>query len=84
MMFRLLRRLRIIIELAVLAGFVLAGIGGGTLLLTGFQFIPDGLKAVSLGLLFPVAIFIFFAITALISGRIYCSSLCPFGILQDI
>jgi len=48
-----------------------------------FQFIPSFLKFTSIISLVSVG-FIIVLIVSLVFGRIYCSSICPFGILQDI
>lgn len=47
------------------------------------QFIPSILKFISIGGI-AAAGFIFILILTLLFGRVYCSSVCPLGILQDI
>lgn len=47
------------------------------------QFIPSLLKFLSLGTL-AAAGFVFILILTLLFGRVYCSSVCPLGIMQDI
>ena len=48
-----------------------------------FQFIPSFLKFTNVFSLVSIG-FILVLIVSIIFGRIYCSSICPFGILQDI
>ncbi len=48
-----------------------------------FQFVPSLLNAILLFTASGIG-FIFIAILALIFGRVYCSSVCPLGTLQDI
>lgn len=50
---------------------------------TWFQFIPAILKTLSFGDVLAGG-FIFVLILTIFSGRVYCSVLCPLGILQDI
>lgn len=47
------------------------------------QFIPSLLKFLSLGTL-AAAGFIFILLITLLFGRVYCSSVCPLGVMQDI
>jgi len=47
------------------------------------QFIPSFLKFLSLGTL-AAAGFIFILLITLLFGRVYCSSVCPLGIMQDV
>lgn len=47
------------------------------------QFIPSLLKFISLGTI-TAAGFIFILLLTILFGRVYCSSICPLGILQDI
>jgi len=47
------------------------------------QFIPSVIKFISIGGI-AAAGFIFVIILTLLFGRVYCSSVCPLGILQDI
>ena len=47
------------------------------------QFIPSFLKFLSVGTL-AAAGFIFVIILTLLFGRVYCSSVCPLGVLQDV
>ncbi len=52
-------------------------------LLTFLQFIPSALKFFTLVSFLSIGFIIIFLLT-IIFGRIYCSSLCPLGVLQDI
>ncbi len=85
-----LRPVRIIISILFLAGFVLifsdvkAKLPSGiTVFFTSFQFLPSFLKfphipgIVSFGFIFAILLTLF-------SGRIYCSTLCPLGIVMDV
>ncbi len=47
------------------------------------QFIPSLLKFLSLGTL-AAAGFIFVVILTLLFGRVYCSFICPLGVMQDV
>jgi len=47
------------------------------------QFIPSLLKYISLGTLAGTG-FIFVLLLTLLFGRVYCSTICPLGVLQDI
>ncbi|MDP4205784.1 MAG: 4Fe-4S binding protein [Bacteroidota bacterium] len=51
--------------------------------LASFQFIPALLKTISLGLTFSLGLTILL-ILALLTGRVYCSTICPLGIMQDL
>ncbi|MBU4002133.1 MAG: 4Fe-4S binding protein, partial [Proteobacteria bacterium] len=51
--------------------------------LTSLQLVPSLLKFIS-GAGFAAAGFIFILCLTLIFGRVYCSSICPLGTLQDI
>ncbi len=52
-------------------------------ILNSFQFIPSVLKFISTGFSFLASGFILIFLFTIIFGRIYCSFLCPLGILQD-
>jgi polyferredoxin len=84
-----LRRLRVAIAAAVFAGLFLAlagvhwlGLEAAGHYLASTQFVPSLLALVT-GASFSVA-WILIAIAALLVGRVYCSAVCPFGILQDV
>ena len=47
------------------------------------QFVPAILRLITPGSIFVLAIFILLIIT-LLFGRVYCSMICPLGILQDL
>ena len=49
-----------------------------------WQFAPSFLKWCATGSLMAGAAFLVFTLLALIFGRVYCSFICPFGILMDI
>ena len=48
-----------------------------------FQFVPSLLKFLTVGSL-AASGFIFVTVLTLLFGRVYCSFLCPLGVLQDI
>lgn len=84
-----LRPVRIVISLIVLAGFffvfsdVKAVIPSSIYnLLTGIQFLPSVLKFIGIPLLLSAG-FVLIILITLLSGRVYCSTLCPLGIMQD-
>ena len=85
----LLRTLRIGAALVVLLGFVAAFADFRNLLPAGFarglasaQFGPS-LVALILGAGFSAGLLLAVGL-ALVAGRVYCSALCPLGILQDV
>lgn len=47
------------------------------------QFIPSLLKFITPATIFSIGFIVIFVLT-LFGGRIYCSAICPFGILQDM
>ena len=51
--------------------------------LTYLQFIPSGIKLITIGII-AITGFIIVLLITLVSGRTYCSFLCPLGILQDV
>jgi ferredoxin len=87
---RWLKPLRVIISILFFIGFIVlfsdvkANVPSGLYKLLGyFQFFPSILKFSDI-FTFLSAGFILVIIITLFSGRIYCSFLCPLGILQDI
>lgn len=86
----LLRRVRIVISLIFFlattflfidfTGFVPPKISNGILFL---QFVPSVLKFIAIFSL-GAAGFIIILILTLLFGRVYCSFICPLGVLQDI
>jgi polyferredoxin len=86
----ILRRIRIVFSTLVLIFFILAFVDFKYLipakyvnLLMFFQFIPSVLKFYSLKTL-AAGGFLIILILTLITGRTYCSFLCPLGIGQDL
>ncbi len=83
------RRVRIIFSILLLtlylAAFLLPGLATVKLLrgLTWFQLFPSFLRSLVAGGGMAAAGFIPVLILTLLFGRLYCSGLCPFGILQD-
>ncbi|MCB9249510.1 MAG: 4Fe-4S binding protein [Ignavibacteriales bacterium] len=47
------------------------------------QFIPSLLSFISIGTVAGLG-FLFVILLTLLFGRVYCSTICPFGILQDL
>jgi ferredoxin len=90
MIYRVLKPLRVLISLLFLFGLsyifvdftrnIAAGIVNG---FTYLQFIPSILKFINL-LSWGSAGFIFILALTLLLGRVYCSTICPLGIFQDI
>jgi ferredoxin-type protein NapF len=86
---RVLRRVRIAVAAIVLSGLLAGFLAGrhtvaarSAHLLASIQFVPSAValatgSALSLG---AVAI----VVLTLLAGRVYCSALCPLGILQDL
>ena len=52
-------------------------------ILTFLQFIPSGFKLINIGIAAGIGFIIVLLLTVL-TGRTYCSFLCPLGILQDV
>ncbi|MHC1708733.1 MAG: 4Fe-4S binding protein [Bacteroidales bacterium] len=85
-----LKAVRVVVSLLVLGLFIFIYLDNWTGIsvriskyLLDFQFIPSFLKAfVSHSLIFGGFIIIFFL--TMLFGRIYCSFLCPLGVIQDI
>ncbi|MBS1371795.1 MAG: 4Fe-4S binding protein [Lentisphaeria bacterium] len=84
--FRLLKLLRILVSLLVLACFF-AGFSS----LYEFagnaakgEFLPSLLRLLTRFSLVSAAFFLVIAAVALLAGRLYCSFCCPLGVLQDI
>lgn len=86
----ILRRARIFISLFIFLGFVFIFLFCNEIslitadILTYFQFIPSILTFFNTGYALIGTGFILLVIITLIFGRIYCSTLCPLGTLQDI
>lgn len=85
-----LRRIRIVFSALVFISFFLVFIDFKSLVpseyinkLTFLQFIPSLLKFHDIGTI-AAAGFIFILILTILTGRSYCSFLCPLGISQDI
>ncbi len=85
-----LRRFRILFSAIVLICFIAVFLDFKNLIpskyiniLTAFQFIPSLMKFHDLGTL-ATAGFIAILILTFLSGRVYCSFLCPLGIGQDL
>lgn len=86
-----LRSLRITVAVLVLAGFILAfvdftnGISSGLLRFLGHtQIVPAWQSMLNGMLLGGGVLFAVFVVGTLLFGRVYCSFLCPLGILQDV
>ncbi|MCM1519781.1 MAG: 4Fe-4S binding protein [Lachnoclostridium sp.] len=80
---KLLRTFRIAVEILVLA-LITGGLAGYGM---KFQPVADILCKVQLvpaAMTFSLTIFISWLLVTLIFGRIYCSSLCPIGTVQDV
>lgn len=45
------------------------------------QFIPSGIKFITF---FSITVFAFFMLLTIFFGRVYCSFICPLGVMQDI
>jgi polyferredoxin len=86
---RHLKRIRrgVSIGLFVLSGFLFVDLGGVippqlTSIVVSFQFVPALVKTVSTFGLWTIGL-AFIVVLTLAFGRVYCSSLCPLGTLQD-
>lgn len=86
---RWLRKLRIILALVFLAGFVVifsdvkAKIPSELyVVLTSFQILPSLIKFIEVPALIALG-FVFIILLTYFTGRVYCSVFCPLGIMQD-
>ncbi len=83
---RSVKKIRLIIGVTVLATFVAAWLrfdtfGGAIALLEGTQLVY---AVFELPLLAAVIALAAILLTTLLAGRVYCSTLCPLGLLQDL
>jgi len=90
MSYKLLKRLRVIISLIFLVLLGVFFLDFAELFppkfITGvmfFQFVPSALKFFNVFSLVAVG-FIVILVLTLLFGRVYCSTICPLGILQDV
>ncbi len=86
-----LRKIRIIISLVFFAALLLLFLGISTIVfdaiantLLHFQFLPSILRFMALFFSITAMGFVLVIILTLVFGRVYCSSICPLGTLQDI
>ncbi len=86
-----IKNLRVIISLFFFALFTLLFLDAWHLVprnlaavLTSFQIIPSLLKLIMAGGAVTAGGLIFIVLVTLLFGRIYCSTVCPLGVLQDI
>jgi polyferredoxin len=89
-MHKYLKKSRVIVSLFIFIAFVLYFIDDYELLpqhliswSTDIQFVPALLKAISASVVSIVILGVLIALTVLF-GRVYCSTICPLGIFQDI
>ena len=84
--FRLLKYLRIVVSLLVLAGF-LAGFSSLAVWCgeaAKGEFLPSFLRTLTRFSIVSLVLFAVVAASALLAGRFYCSFCCPLGVMQDI
>lgn len=82
----ILKKLRLVAGSAVLLAMILAFVrfdtfGAAAQLLGRAQLVP---AIFSLPLLVAAAVLVIILVVTLFTGRIYCSTVCPFGLLQDV
>ncbi len=84
--FRLLKILRVVLSLLMLAWFLVAFSSFAPSLghAAKAEFLPSLLRAVTQFSLISLVFFAVLAGSALLVGRLYCSFCCPLGVLQDI
>ena len=87
---RFLKKIRVVISLLFILAISIVFLDLSSTLQPTFsqyplylQFIPSFLKFISIGSIAAVG-FIIVIVLTLLFGRVYCSSICPLGILQDI
>lgn len=85
-----LRQIRIAISSLVFGLFLLLFLGGETLSqmladsVLFLQFVPSLLEFAVVGMAWAALGFVVVVLLTMLFGRVYCASLCPLGILQDI
>lgn len=86
----LLSKIRVIFSIIVLILFISIFVdfkhlipGKYVSIITFLQFIPSGLKFFYVGFI-AASGFIVVLLLTILSGRTYCSFLCPLGVLQDV
>lgn len=82
-MYRLLRLLRITVEIICILFLTAVLAGTGFNVGSAAQWIAH-LQIVPAALTFGITVIVFWIAVTLVFGRIYCSSICPMGTLQDI
>lgn len=89
-LFAVLKKIRVAISLFFFLAITLLFIDFSNLLspstingILYFQFVPSAIKFLNL-FSFAAAGFIFVLLLTLLFGRVYCSTICPLGTLQDI
>lgn len=87
---RLLKKIRVVISLVFFTSFLLIFIDFRRMIpediingVTWLQFIPSLLKFLNIFTLGAIG-FVVVIVLSLLFGRVYCSSVCPLGIMQDI
>ena len=86
----LLRKIRIVVSLIFFSAFALVFLDFRRMIpieiingITWLQFVPSVLKFINILSISAIGFFVVIVLT-LLFGRVYCSSVCPLGILQDI
>ena len=90
MNYKLIKKLRVAVSLIFLLSIIVLFLDLSFSLPENFagypvylQFVPSLLKFISIGTVAAAGFFIVLLLTVLF-GRIYCSTICPLGILQDV
>ena len=86
----MLRKIRIVVSLIFFSAFALVFLDFRRIIpieiingITWLQFVPSVLKFINILSISAIGFFVVIVLT-LLFGRVYCSSVCPLGILQDI
>lgn len=83
MTYKILRIARIVVSLVCLA-VLTAALAWSVLLIPGFYEWLTSVQLMPAAIRFGMVVFVVWLIVTLLFGRIYCSTVCPLGTLQDI
>ena len=81
--YKIFKRIRILCSLLVLLIFLSIFLLTENIFATAadWQFVPALIRTITF---FTLGILVFFIVATILFGRIYCSFICPLGVLQDI
>lgn len=83
--YKILKTFRVIISLfALLIFLAIFLLPGDIFALPCWQLIPAGIRTAAFFSAAAICVFTFFLLLTVIFGRVYCSFICPLGVIQDI